>query len=246
MSFRKNINVKKHEFKKHEFKKPEFKSEEKHNEPIEPIEPKEVNLEKGFIFISDINLNKDVKKAFKQFNKNITEYNYNSFHNVKIDDIKLSHIWFNIFDKNTKLYLQRNLKNAINYKKYIISDNLDKTWINDIDQYIDKKIKTSKLKNHLVALSYDDFSKNINSIPISDVPDKLISIFGYIKDKQIKKKVLKIIKSILKDEIPFHLIMLALSSTVPCLLGAVEVIQTIKQSNDIKNIILNAIDKKES
>jgi hypothetical protein len=206
------------------------------------LTPKHQSIEQGFIFISDVKLNKEIKKSFKTFNKNIIEYNYNTFHNLRINDIGLKYIWFNITEANCKLYVQKNIKQGTNYKKYIITSDLEANWIKDIELYIDKKMKMNKLKNHLMALSYEDFTKNINSVPISDVPNKLISVFGYIQDHKIKKKVLKIIKSILTEDIPFHLIMLALSSSVPCLVGAVEIVQKIKESNDIKNIILKAID----
>ena len=72
MSFRKNINVK--QISKldssqsslgtvHNYQS-DYK-EEKHNEQSKDQVKDQSTLEKGFIFISDINLNKDVKKAFK-------------------------------------------------------------------------------------------------------------------------------------------------------------------------------------
>ena len=196
-----------------------------------------------YIFISDKKCDK-VKKAFKLYGKTLSEYKYNTFTNIKINELGIKNIWFDISDTNAKNYLSKNLKNNTNYKVYAISEDLNIDWVKDLELYIDKKITPDKLNQHLIGLAFEDFQKNIkNGVEIENIPNKMMSILGVVANQKNKRKILKMIKSILTEDVPIHLVLLLLANTMPCLVAAVEVLQKIKDSNDMKNIVVEAINK---
>lgn len=215
------------------------------NHPVDIPEPHSTT-ETSYIFVSDVKLNDDVRNKFKQLNIIIVEFNFISFQNKKLNDLDIKHIWLNISNIKAKNYLASNLQCNKKYKIITVSTNLNENWVNDIDKYIYKRFKLKQLKANLLTLTYSDFIDNIkNHVDINEVPNKLLELFGVINTTKNKKKILKLVKSFLINDIPIHLLILACNNIAPCLSAALEILKLVKDTHDVKELIITAIDKKE-
>lgn len=208
--------------------------------------PDEDDTTQKYLFVSDLKLNDNIRDKFKKLNQNLVEFNYTAFQNKKLNDLEQKNIWLDISNYHGKNYLACNLSSNKKYKIITVSDNLNENWINDIDKYIYKRFKFNQLKNNLLTLTYNDFIENIkNHVDISELPNKLLDLFGVIATKKNKKKILKLLRSFLVNDIPIHLLILACNHIAPCLSAGLEIMKLIKDSHDIKELIVTAIDKKE-
>jgi len=180
--------------------------------------PDEDDTTQKYLFVSDLKLNDNIRDKFKKLNQNLVEFNYTAFQNKKLNDLEQKNIWLDISNYHGKNYLACNLSSNKKYKIITVSDNLNENWINDIDKYIYKRFKLSQLK---------------------------LDLFGVINTTKNKKKILKLVKSFLVNDIPIHLLILACNNIAPCLSAALEILKLVKDTHDVKELIITAIDKKE-
>lgn len=199
-----------------------------------------------FLFITDSQLTSEIKTKFKQFNKTIIEFNYLTFQNKNINDLNVKLVWFNLTDVKSRDYLASNLKKNQSYKIVAVTSDKKAKWIQELDEYFDKTVKLSNMKTYLGMLCFNDFKSNLeNNVEISEIPSKFMNVVGLLTNQQNKRRVLKIIKLMLTEDIPYHLIMILIMNSAPCLVGAIEILKQLKDCNDLKNILIEKINNIE-
>tara|TARA_R110001606_G_C15145254_1_gene625056 strand:+ start:204 stop:608 length:405 start_codon:yes stop_codon:yes gene_type:complete len=133
-----------------------------------------------------------VREQLREF-KTVRAFEPSKFINRDLDTLYEQHgieiIWADLTKVDCRKWVATQLPKKSKYFTCISVYSHSKTakWREDVEPFVQKSCKLSKLKDELMALSFADLAENLESIELHEIPNKFLSFCG-LQSKLSKKK----------------------------------------------------------